>query len=58
MNFCVDIIFRTGSFRSFNRIRQVAPTAQERASYAGLCRAFLVIPVKQEPCSTPILTVM
>ena len=24
-------------------IRQVAPTAQERASYAGLCHAFLVL---------------
>jgi len=26
----------------FNRIRQVAPTAQKRVSHAGFCRAFLV----------------
>ena len=28
--------------RSFNHIRQVAPTAQERACHAGLCHALLV----------------
>jgi len=36
---------------SFNRIRQVAPTAQERASHPGLCHAFLVSKVFCATCS-------
>jgi len=35
MKFCVDIIFRTGSCLIINRICQMAPTTEERASHVG-----------------------